>query len=218
MRKGLAVAAAMILVTAEASAQVCSGGLGRDAGAFQLGGSYSSTKGSSTLLGSATGIGERAFGSAGVGTISYDDFAGSTTALGGVVGYQVPVGNGGRAQLCPTAELTLGFGPKDIEGSGVDASSNSLGLGLSVGYAVQSSSQVSVIPFASAGFARTSFKLSYEGESESVSDSFGVIGFGVGLVINKQFVIRPNVSIPVGLEDSDPIVGIGVVLALGQKK
>ena len=218
MKARLAIATAMLLSASVASGQVCTGGPGRDAGAVQLGGGYSSAKSATEIIGAASGIGERAYGRAFVGSVAYDELSGSTTVLGGTAGYQVPVGSTGRTQLCPYATLSLGFGPNDIEGTGIDASSTGFDFGVSLGHEIPSSSEISVIPFAAANFSRSTVKLSLDGDSESTSDSHVSIGFGVGIVINKQFAVRPQISIPVGAQDSDPVVGIGFSLALGNKQ
>jgi hypothetical protein len=208
-----------LAVGTDLSAQVCVGGPSRDHGPFQLEAAYSSANGTSTMQVGANRLGQRAFGGAFIGSASYDDLDGSTTIFGGSAGYRVPVGQASRTELCPTVGFGLGTGPNDIEGSGVDVATNTMNVGVSIGRSVSTGGGVALIPFASAGLARTALKFSFDGDSETISESYGMIGLGVGLLVSNKFAIRPSIAIPVGQEeDSDPVVSIGVVLAFGGKR
>ena len=43
------------------------------------------------------------------------------TDIGTQVGYQLTVGRTAQMQVCPVASLSLGMGPNDVDGGGIDA-------------------------------------------------------------------------------------------------
>ena len=203
------------LLASVASAQICFGDPSFSAGRVQLSGSAdfgqdAQSFGAGITLGSPT-----AFGGISVGAISYDDLDGSTLVLGAGVGYQVPIATSGRVQLCPWLAGGLGFGPNDIEDTGIDASVRDVVFGVAVGGQLGPDAQVVVIPTASLGFAYSSFKLDGPGGELEDSDTYALASLGAGLVFNSTFSIRPSVTIPFGLEDSDPTFGVSIAIHLG---
>lgn len=222
MRCATAGALTVLLVAlsapAMAVAQTCVGRAGPEAGNIQLSGDYSSTQGVSQFGVSGGGLGATGFGSVTVGSISYDDFAGSTLVLGAGAGYRLPVGTSGNAEICPVVSALLGMGPNDIEGSGVDASSRGAQIGLSAGYRIASGADMAIIPTVGVGFAYSAFKLTDGVDTLEDSDTYGAFNVGVGLVLGRQFTALPSVSIPVGLEDSDPVLSISFTLSLGTRR
>jgi len=207
-----------LLAAAPASAQVCAGRPGADVGNVLLGAGYSSANGTSGFDVGITGLGERAFGAATIGSISYDDFSGSTTMVGGSLGYQLSVGTSGRAQLCPTFSGALGFGPNDIEGTGVDASTRSVGAGVTWGFRATESADFALIPTIGAGVAYASVKLTDGVDELTESDSYGLIDVGLGIVLGRQFAATPFITIPVGLEGADPTIGLTISLSIGKRR
>lgn len=200
------------------SAQVCAGRAGREAGSVQLSGGFSSTQGVKQFSVSAGGLGNQAFGNVSAGSISYDDFPGSTFLLGAGTGFRLPIGTSGSAEICPIVSGFLGMGPKDIEGSGIDASSRGAQVGLTAGYRINNGPDFAIIPTVGAGFGYSAFKLSDGVDSLEDSETFGALSFGVGFVIGRQFTALPSVSIPIGLEDSDPVISIGFTLSVGSRR
>jgi hypothetical protein len=162
-----------------------------------------------------TGLGERAYGGGSIGSVSYDDLSGSTTSLGAWVGYQLPMGTSGRSQLCPFFTGGLGLGPNDIEGSGIDASTRGFSAGVSWGMRAVQSNDFSLFPTIGAGIAFSSFKLTDGVDSIEESDTYVQLGFGLGLVLGRQFTVRPSVTIPLGLEGADPVFSVQISLSLG---
>lgn len=215
--RSILLALAAALVPSAVQAQVCLGRPSHEAGNIQLGGGYSGAQGVSQFGVSAAGLSRVAFGQASLGSISYDDFDGSTLVIGASGGYRLPIGSSGNAELCPVVGGFLGMGPNDIEGSGVDASLRGANVGVSLGYRLSSGADVAVIPTFSAGFAYSSFKLTDGTDSLEDSDTYGIVGMGVGLVLGRQVTALPSVSIPLGLEDSDPVLGITFILSLGRR-
>lgn len=203
------------MISVDVAAQTCAGRPGADAGAAQVGGQFESATGGSTFGVGAGGIGRQMFGAATLSSTSYDDFDGSTLSIGGFVGYQLSLGTPGKAQLCPTASASLGFGPNDIEGLGVDASTRSASFGAAFGFRASQSPQFTLIPTADFSLVYSSIKLTDGVDSIEDSDSFGLLSLGVGLILGRQFSAHPYVAIPFGLEGADPSFGVTFALAVG---
>lgn len=213
-----AAAFATVLVASPSLAQVCEGRPGADAGKVQLGAGFSAGNAAKEFGVGVSGLGERAYGGATLGSVSYDDFSGSTTTIGGSVGYQLAVGSSGRAQLCPFFRAALGFGPNDIAGLGVDLSTRGVGAGISWGFRATQSADFGLIPTIGAGFSYASVKLSDGVDDLTESDTYGQLGIGLGFIFGRQFAVQPTVTIPLGLEGADPIVGVTISLSLGSRQ
>ena len=213
--------AAVVITMATASsagAQTCAGRAGQEAGSIQLSGDYSAVQGVKQFSVTGGGLGQTGFGGVTLGSISYDDFAGSTFVLGAGAGYRLPVGSSGNAEICPVISGSLGMGPNDIEGTGIDASTRSAQVGLTAGYRIAGGTDIAIIPTVGAGFTYSSFKLTDGVDSLEDSDTYGALSVGVGLVLGRQFTALPSVTIPVGLENADPVVNIGLTLSLGTRR
>ena len=148
------------LLTTKAVAQTCVGMPSFASGQMQIAGGGSFADGTSSFGGTfGYGTPKALYGKAGIGTTSYDGFDGSSFDLSVGGGYQVPLQTSRTAELCPIASLSIGSGPNDIVGSGVDMSSRTFALGASVGALVGHSTQVRILPNASFQFANTRVSL-----------------------------------------------------------
>jgi hypothetical protein len=203
----LALVIGCLSITARANAQICTGGASLDDHPLQLSAGGEFGGGSRLFQGGLTFGSERGFGGVMLGGITYDEFAGTTLVVGGHGGIGVPVGAG---QLCPVAAVVFGFGPNDIEGTGIDVSSQGLSAGLSFGIRTAESPQFYLVPTIGLGFAYARAKFSGGGGSSANSDTYGFLSAGLGFIFNKQVTLQPSVNIPIGLEDSDPTFGIAV--------
>lgn len=213
----------MIVLTVSTSplgAQVCMGMASFSAGALRIGGSAvfgddSKFFGGGLAFGSGGG-----FAGVGIGSISYDDFAGSTFVINASAGYQLLLRSTSSIGLCPVASFSLGIGPNDIEGSGIDASSSGFTFGFQLGTAIPGGEQFQLIPSAGVAFAHSRFELEDGGGNSLLedSDTYGIVSVGVGLVFNAVLTILPHVQIPVGLEGADPIYGGSLGLQFGRRR
>jgi len=156
------------------------------------------------------------YGKAGIGTTSYDGLGGSSLDFGVGGGYQVPLHSSRLAELCPIASLSLGSGPNDVLGTGVDMSSRTFAFGASVGALVGRSSQVRILPNASFQFANTRAKLDDGTTSLSDSQSYGLLTLGTGFVFNSRFSLNPSISFPVGLDGGDASFGLIAAMNFGR--
>jgi hypothetical protein len=208
------VAGLLTFCGAALQGQVCEGRPAGDAGPFQISAAFETYDGGSTKGVGIGRLGSRTYGGAQLGFSKYDDLEGETISVGAFIGTQIPVGSTERAQFCPYVGGGIGTGPNDIEGTGINASTTTVALGAALGVRAFESSSFTVIPGASFSLVRSSFKLSNGFDSVEESDTYGVFGLGLGLLLGRDASVRPYVSIPVGLEDASASFGVVATLAI----
>jgi len=208
-----------------AHAQVCSGFASFAQGPYQVFGTAQFNDNAKSFAGGFGFGGAGPFGQVSIGTASYDNIDGSSLLFGGGVGYQVTLGQKGIVHLCPTASLGFASGPNnlDVFGDGsvvVDLSETDLSFGMAVGVLASRSSQTQIIPVASLGFISATAKASDDvsGASQSDTQTFGLLGLGLGFVFNQVFTFRPNVAIPIGLDGGTTSFGATLSVNFGKPK
>jgi hypothetical protein len=215
----LAASAALVVTHSPLAAQTCVGMPSFANGMVQVAGGGAFTEGANLYSGTL-GLGAPAgpFAKVGLGRTSYDDLDGSSLDVGGQVGYQLAVGRSAKAELCPIAGFSLGFGPDDILGTGVDASTHGFDLGLALGTSLRGGSGLEVVPNAGLAFAYSRVKLEDATGSATSSESYALARFGLGLVFNSTVGVSPSVSVPVGLDGSDPTFGLTLSVNFGGRR
>ncbi len=139
--------------------------------------------------------GAGAFGELKLGAVDIDAWNASSFTFGGSAGYQVPLNERGTAKLCPIAEAQFARGPRDINGTGIDYSENDVSFGVAVGVVpVGPARQFEVVPTGSIAFTIANSKLTGASGPVSSSQSFGVVGLGVGFLFGQEVSITPSVS------------------------
>ena len=218
MRRALLLSLALpFLLGARAAAQTCVGMPSFTSGNMQVTAGGSFADGASSFGGSfGYGVPKSFYGKAGLGTTSYDGFDGSSFDLNLGGGYQVPLATSRMAELCPVASLSLGSGPNDIVGSGVDMSSRTFAFGAAVGTLVGNSSQVRILPNASFQFANTRLSMDDGTESVSGSESYALLTLGTGFVFNSRYSLNPSISLPIGLDGSDASFSLAGAIHFGR--
>ena len=213
----LSLALPLALLTTKAAAQTCVGMPSFASGQMQIAGGGTFADGGSSFGGTfGYGTPKGLYGKAGIGTTQYDAFDGSSfdVNLGG--GYQIPLQTSGTAELCPIANLSLGSGPNDVFGAGVDMSSRTFALGATVGARVGHSTQVRILPNASFQFANTRVSVDDGTDSVADSESYGLLTLGTGFVFSSRFSVNPSISIPVGLDGSSASFGLVGAMNFGR--
>jgi hypothetical protein len=201
----------------QAAAQTCVGMPSFSTGQMQVAGGGQFANGANSFGGTfGYGVPKGLYGKAGVGTTSYDGLNGSSFDLGLSGGYQVPLHSSRTAELCPVASLSLGSGPKNVLGSGVDMSSRTFALGASVGALLGRNPQLRFVPNASFQFANTRATADDGTTSASASQSYGLLSLGTGFVFNSRFSLNPSISVPVGLDGGDASFGIMGAMNFGR--
>lgn len=214
MKFGLFVSAvaAVAVCATSATAQVCQGDLAfrspTHLGAALAMSNHTTSFGGGAAWGHRQGL----FGGASVGMTSYDAGAGNAVAIGGGVGYSMPLQARSNWQLCPGGTLSLGFGPNS---NGAKVSTQTLTMGLSTGTSLPLSKSVNLLPYGSAAFAHTRAAVSANGISGSASDNYLLFGFGAGFQLTPNFVIRPSLQFTAASSNPDnTIFGLGMTFAL----
>ena len=198
-----------LYLSSQAAAQTCVGMPSFTSGQMQLSGGAQFGDGASSFGGTfGYGVPKGLYGKAGIGTTSYDGFDGSSFDLSVGGGYQVPLHASRMAELCPVANLSLGNGPNDILGSGVDMSSRTIAFGASVGALVNRNPQLRILPNASFQFANSRVSLDDGTDSAADSQTYGLFTLGTGFVFNSRFSLNPSISFPVGLDGGDASFGL----------
>jgi len=158
-----------------------------------------------------------AFGELKLGGIDVDPWGpASSFTVGGGAGYQVPLNQGGTAQLCPTAEVQFARGPNDINGTGIDYRETDVSVGVAVGVlATGTARKVEVVPTGSITFTNATSNFTGAAAPLSGSQVFGVVGLGVGFVFRQEVSIAPSVSHALGVSGASTTFGIRVAFAFG---
>jgi hypothetical protein len=213
----LSLALPFTLLSTKAAAQTCVGMPSFSSGQMQVTGGGSFADGASSFGGTfGYGAPKGLYGKAGVGTTSYDVFDGSSFDFSAGAGYQIPLHASRMAELCPVASLSIGSGPNDVGGSGLDMSSRTFAFGAAVGALVGRSSQVQILPNASFQFANTRLSIDDGTTSQAGSESYGLLTLGTGFVFNSRFSLNPSISIPMGLDGSSTSFGLSGAMNFGR--
>jgi len=219
MKFGLIVSAVsgLALCASTSVAQVCQGDLSFRNSSKHIGAALSVSDNSTSFGGGATfGHRQGLYAGGSVGISSYDGFDGNGVALNGGVGYAMPLQQRSKWQICPGGTLSLGFGPSIDVGAGtMHLSSQTLSMGASVGTAVPLSKTVSLLPFGSAAFGYTRVSAKLNGNSDSETDAYLLLGMGAGFQLTPSLVLRPALSLAAGADlIDDTIFGLSVTFAL----
>ena len=206
-----AVAGVAICATG-ATAQVCQGDLSFRS-STHLGAALAMTNHTTSFDGGASwGHRQGLYGGALVGVTNYDAGVGNAVAIGGAVGYQMPLQARSNWQLCPAGSLGLTFGPNN---NGAKLSTQTVTMGTSIGTSLPLSKSVNLLPYGSAAFAHTRYAVSVNGNSGSTTDNYLLFGFGAGFQLTPSFVIRPSISFAAASDNpDDTMFGLSMTFAL----
>lgn len=214
MKFGLLVSAVagVAICATGATAQVCQGDLSfrspTHIGAALAMSDHTTSFGGGAAWGHRQGL----YGGASVGVTNYDAGAGNAVAVGGGVGYQMPLQARSSWQLCPGGTLALTFGPNN---NGAKLSTQTVTMGTSIGTSLPLSKSVNLLPFGSAAFAHTRVALDVNGNSTSASDNYLLLGFGAGFQLTPSLVVRPSISLAAATDNPDDTVfGLSMTFAL----
>jgi hypothetical protein len=200
-----------------AAAQTCVGMPSFSSGQMQVTAGGSFADGASSFGGTfGYGVPKSFYGKAGIGSTSYDAFDGSSFDLSVGGGYQIPLQASRTTELCPVANLSLGSGPNDIVGTGVDMSSRTLSFGAALGAQVGHNPQMQILPNASFQFANTRLSMDDGTQSVSGSESYALLTLGTGFVFNSRYSLNPSINIPMGLDGSDVSFGLAGAINFGR--
>lgn len=210
-----AVAGVAICATA-ATAQVCQGDLSFRRSSTHVGGALAVSNNSTSFGGGVTVGRPRGWYAGGsVGMASYSNISGHSLAVGGGLGYAMPMQRS-RWQVCPGGTVTAAFGPSaTVGGANMNLSSQTVSLGASMGTAVALSKTVNLLPFGSAAFGYTRATAKVNGNSTTSTDGYLLLGMGAGFQLTPSLVLRPALNLAAGANlIDDTIFGFSVTFAL----
>jgi hypothetical protein len=174
------------------------------------GNGWVSSEASSLGAGLRYGRPNSVFGGLAIGTTSNEAVDGSTLELGGILGYQIPLGKAAQFQLCPVVSFGVGIGPKNTFDSGVDRSNHSVSTGIALATSLVASPRVKVVPTVELAYAYRQEKAENAAGASlfEITYHYARVQLGVGVVLNSNIFVRPSVDIPLGLVVSEPTFGI----------
>ena len=210
-------AAAACIAPSVLSAQACLGNPSFSTNHLQVNAGASFDPSTTTFGGEFVGGSETLFTGLTVGGATYDGISGATLLAGARAGFQVPVTNG-TWQVCPIVGAEVGFGPADLGGDRSDFRSRAFSFGLATGGELLRSDRIAIIPSLSVGFAYTGTTITGLLSTDTETETFGLAGAALGVVLNDRLSVRPSVSFPIGLDGADPIYGIGSSLNYGGRR
>ena len=198
-------AASVALFASTAAAQVCQGDLSFRSHPVHIGGALGVSDNTTAFGGGVTFGHQRGFYGAGsLGMVNYVGLNGTGLALGGGVGYSMPLANRSVWQVCPGGTLNLGFGPSQTNGgTTTHLSSQTFTLGASIGRALPLNKSVTLLPFGSAALGHTAVHASVNGFGGSQSDSYLLLGVGAGFQFSPTLVLKPALSLAAGADVID---------------
>jgi hypothetical protein len=196
-----------------ASAQICQGDLSFRGSSKHVGGAVAFSDNATSFGGGMTfGHSQGWYSGASIGMVNYNNVAGNTIAVGGGLGYAMPLQAKSRWQVCPGGTLTLGFGPTV---GGVRSASQSASLGASFGTALALNKTANLLPFGSIGLGYTRLSASGNGASSSATDTYLLLGAGAGFQLTPSLVLRPALQLAAGADlRDDTIFSFGITWAL----
>ena len=210
-----------LAVSTPVSAQLCNGSASFSRTPVQLSAAYAFNDDAKAFgAGLAVG-GSGPFLQLTAGKTNYSKLDGSSTDLGGGAGYQFALDEDGVFHLCPLLTIVHSSGPNDITvGSQfVDLSQNVFAWGVAVGAVVTRSSPTKIIPTGSFASVRTKVKTVDQASSQSNtrSETVGVMDLGVGFLFGQVFALRPSVAFAFGLHESSTTFGASMSVNFGHR-
>ena len=217
LRRLLPVALLIGALPSVAAAQACLGNASFSTNHLQMAGGYTFTSDFDELGASFTSGSNSVF--AGIGVNSYAvEGSDANVRVAGSLGYQVPVTASGRVQACPMLRASYGLPTDDFNGLGGELRTQSYGFGLAIGGALTQTDRFAIVPSVQAGVQRDVFRVRGGLLPVDDGDTYGVVGLGIGFVMNNALSIRPSVTLPVNAAFDDPIFGIGLSLNYGGRR
>lgn len=205
--------AGIVMSATVANAQVCQGDLSFRGSSKHVGGAVGFSDNATSFGGGMTiGHSQGWYSGVSLGMVDYNNVAGNTIAVGGGLGYAMPLQAKSKWQMCPGGTLSLGFGPTV---AGVRTSSQSGSLGTSFGTALALNKTANLLPFGSVAVGHTRMGASGNGVSGSASDTYLLFGAGAGFQLTPSLVLRPALQLAAGADlTDDTIFTFGITWAL----
>ena len=201
-------------------AQTCTGTASFGSGPMRIGASVDFAEdvrqyGGQLAVGRAGGP----FATLSIGRFDIEDIDEFGKAYAGEIGYGVDLGPTESLELCPVLGSTYNTIKVNIPGNSVtDITSRALSGGFMLGSVASTSPTLSIVPAAGIFYVHERAKIdSNIFLDEEATEDYGVITLAAGFVFNQRVTVRPNIAIPVGLDDADPTFGVGFAFNFGRR-
>lgn len=198
-------------------AQACLGNPSFSVNHLQVAAGAAFDENATSFSGTFVGGSETLFTGLSLGGATYDGISGASLLAGVSGGFQVPLSSG-SAQVCPIVGATFGFGPSDFDGSGTNFRSQAYNFGLAAGGELFRSERLAVVPSLSVSFVYTAATATGLVSTSTETDTYGMAGAAVGLLLSDRLSVRPSVNVPVGLDGAGPVLDIGFALNYGGRR
>jgi hypothetical protein len=155
-----------------------------------------------------------AFGDVGVSRAYIDGYDDTSDDVFFEFGLQRALGK--RAQLCPVVGASIGTGPDDD----VEVKSRFASAGLALGFTVQPTPSIKIIPNGSLRFEYAASDVTDPtAGKQTFTDNSGVADLGLGLTFfHDRLAIQPTVQFPFAADNNDLSYGIVFSIGFGLKR
>ena len=204
-----------ILPLSSGLAQTCVGAASFAAGPVRVGGSIDVGEDAKQYSGQiAFGRAAGPFAAGTIGMVDLDEIDDSATFFGADLGYSLGIATTSSLAMCPI--VGFGYFSADIEEGGLSAevSGRLVTAGFSIGSIVSSTPTFAFVPAVGLFYANENARSEGVLELDETED-YGIITLAAGMVFNQRVTLRPNISFPIGLEDSDAAYGVGISFNFG---
>ena len=193
-----------LLPCAEARAQVCTGFGSLSGSRYRVDVSAANYTYATAVRASVT-AGRNLFATVGIGSTRDAELHASTYDLSAQAGYDVPMGREPIA-FCPLMTLSYSLGPYDFMLDEGHFTYLDAGVGLGLAVVAVRTARLTVIPAVDVRYSRLALRRIpsarqqvTEGSGFLLTDWYGVTSASLGIVVSGAVVVRPGVTVPLGL-------------------
>lgn len=205
----------MLLCAGEASAQTCLGMPSFGDGQFQVSLGAAFTEGAQGFGGGGALGTDDLFVGASLAVTDVDGADSSATAFAMNVGTTFVVNDRERIQACPVASVILTGGPDVGE---IDVSGVGLRAGGRLGVVAYESGDLELVPTFGVDIAYDRINGDIGPvETTLARETYVILRVGAGVILNKNVGIVPLLSVPLGLDGSDPEFSFVVAYNFGNR-
>jgi hypothetical protein len=225
MRSLLASSAAVILVVlqpASISAQTCMGTAPFSAGTGRIGAIAAYNERANSIGGSlSAGMQRGLFAGASFSRLSIDDADRPAPAFAATAGLGIDaprLPSTISLQFCPFAGYESVLGPDVDLGGGippVTVRTHAYRGGLAIGIGLAVHETLSFVPNASMSYVSERASMRQGGSTQEVSADYRVFDYGLGVVFNRIFSAQVMASIPIGVKNVLPTIGLAFGMNFG---
>jgi hypothetical protein len=217
MKLSLSVSLSISIGVGTAPAQLCNSSASFERNIFRALATAGFTE-NVTGIGGGLGFGGRTtFAELGLQRARLDDVNRSSVIVTGAVGYDWRVGQDPDAHLCAIASIAGTNGPHNVkafgDGRSFDFSGTALSVGVAIGAAASPSAKIQIVPSGSLELAYATSRIHDDavGSSSTLGEeTFAIVSFGIGVVIEETLSFRGSVSRPFDVQEPSTSVALAV--------